>query len=190
MARFAFSALSTLALALAGLITWEVQPTTQSAPPNSAFPARPGASVQTHPPNPDQTQTWVETTLARPLFSPGRRPSLVAPRLVGMLVSPSARLAIFIVAEGARPNLAAEGSMVGPYKVKSIETGRVTVIDRDGTYSLRPDYATTSKPVEPEITCALYDADFRGLDSGWNFGPSCLDVIRVLQSSGGSLSKP
>jgi hypothetical protein len=95
-------------------------------------------------------QDWVDDSLARPLFTQGRRPSSheggVAglqglPRLAGVIVAPNGRSAIFAGSGIAKPIIAAEGTQLGSYRVQSIEAGQVTVLGPEGTRVLHPSFA-------------------------------------------------
>lgn len=150
--RPAFLGLALLASALAGVIALEVGA--------GDAPEEEGGVVATrHPPPPrvaaavaetvDRTDSWLATSLARPLFSRDRRPTPVLsksdgnaaisaiPRLSGVLVSPLGRHAIFAAAEGGKPIVVAAGGTFGPYTVEQIEPGEVTVSGPDGTVQLR-----------------------------------------------------
>lgn len=135
-----------LALGLVGIIAWEVSgdpPAEGMSPPPLAAPAASPASV----PAVDRERGWVATALARPLFSPDRRPSAVAatagpsglPRLTGTLVSPSERSAIF-AAVGHIPIVVHEGGRIDAYTVMSIEAGLVRLRGPDGMRILHPTF--------------------------------------------------
>ena len=81
--------------------------------------------------------------LARPLFSPGRRPApqtvavpLAAaasvPRMTSVIVTPVGRRAVFLSGAG-KPVVVTEGERIGGYPVKLIEAGRVTLSGPNGT---------------------------------------------------------
>lgn len=104
---------------------------------------------------------WVGTILARPLFSPSRRPAATAaapgpgglPRLAGVIVGPEGKTVIFAAGEGA-PILAHEGGQVGAYRVQSIGAGEVTVRGPEGVRVLRPAFASTdigAAPPKPPV---------------------------------------
>lgn len=114
---------------------------------------------------PDHVRDWVAAVLARPLFSPDRRPAAAPvstasnrvpglPRLAGILVGPSGRSAIF-AADGSKPIVAQEGGHVGAYTIKAIETAQVQLAGPDGTRVLNPSFdsapgktaGTTAAPV-------------------------------------------
>ncbi len=106
-------------------------------------------------PSADHAPEWVATIIERPLFSPTRRPSATAagpagkpvaeeaaPRLAGVLVSAAGRGAIF-ARSGDKPILAREGDRVGPYLVRSIAAGQVTVVGPHGVAVLHPAFASS-----------------------------------------------
>jgi hypothetical protein len=139
-------ALGLLAAGLGGVILLELdqQP---GAPVHAAarVAATPRAAVVAGDESGAQQQ-WVATLLARPPFSPDRRPaaSTVAnprsvagvPRLAGILISPNRKLAIFATDGAAKPLTALEGDAVGRYRVLSIEVGEVILHGDDGTHVL------------------------------------------------------
>jgi hypothetical protein len=101
---------------------------------------------------PDHTDEWVTTVLARPLFSPDRRPPSEAatvaagsqtpeglPRLTGVIVSPSGRSAIF-ANEGGKPVVVTEGGRVNAWIVRAIDIGTVRVSGPGGARDLHPSF--------------------------------------------------
>lgn len=110
---------------------------------------------------------WVEAVLARPLFSPDRRPAArgaVAtgaaparlPRLSGILLDGARRSVIFAAGDGGRPVVVAEGGELNGFRVQSIEAGQVTIVGPDGPHVVRPSFdprpaggATPGLPVSP-----------------------------------------
>ena len=96
-------------------------------------------------------QSWVETILARPLFSRDRRPAAAPaasaatpdnlPRLTGVAVSPAGRHAIFAAATGGKPLVASVGDHVAGYVVQAIEPGAVTILGPGGPRVLQPGFA-------------------------------------------------
>jgi hypothetical protein len=99
----------------------------------------------------DRRNAWVQTSLARPLFSPNRRPAAAAavaageaapslPRITGILVNGSSRSVIFAAAAGGRPIIATEGTDVNGFKVQAIEANQVTIAGPDGTRVLHPSF--------------------------------------------------
>ncbi|MBV8573651.1 MAG: hypothetical protein JOZ58_01240 [Acetobacteraceae bacterium] len=94
-------------------------------------------------------EQWVATILARPVFSPLRRPPASAGakgngppelgRLTGVLIANSEKRAIF-ASENGKPVVAEEGARIGAYEVRSIEPGQVTVLGPEGIRVLEPVY--------------------------------------------------
>ncbi|WP_284948111.1 hypothetical protein [Acidisoma cladoniae] len=102
----------------------------------------------------DETEDWpkwVGTSLARPLFEPDRRPPAVAvgavshqmPRLAGIIVTPTARSAIFVDGASGRPIIVMQGSRLSDFVVRSIDAETVTIVTADGVRVLHPRFATT-----------------------------------------------
>lgn len=162
MSRPAFYALAITAAALLGTLTIELDrgspdfDTTSAppriAPPVSAEPRQASAA--------DHTNDWVAAILARPLFSPDRRPppedgqgraasSTTLPRLAGVLVSPSGKAVFFAGDAGGKPVIVREGGRVGAFTVQVIEAGQVTVTGPEGTQVLRPVFEHNVSPPAP-----------------------------------------
>ncbi len=148
--------------ALAGLIllgsALAVIVVLEGASGNNEFePARPQTGAETAPPGfsatgqADQAERWIATALARPLFSPDRRPPppgggpglAEIPRLSGILVTPAGRSAIFAPAGASKPVVATEGTTLGAYVVKSIGPDEVTVVGPSGPRLLHPAFDPT-----------------------------------------------
>lgn len=156
MRNVAFTALFAPAAALAGVLAIELQTLfvssqeAVSAPTPLRIPSRPvaGAGVQ---------REALAAILARPLFSPGRRPAAAAtaaaaptaalPRLTGTIVHGSDRSVIFMPAGGGRAVVAHEGMKVGGYKVQAIQAGSVTMSGPDGVHVLRPAFGPQSTAI-------------------------------------------
>lgn len=95
-------------------------------------------------------QQALAAILARPLFSPSRRPAAIAtasaappavlPRLAGTIVHGGDRSVIFTLGNGGKAVVAHEGSEVGGYTVRAIQAGRVTMAGPDGEHVLRPTF--------------------------------------------------
>ena len=132
----------------------------------SSPPADDVARSQTHPAatvppissaTADRTNDWVAAVLARPLFSPDRRPAADAvtvasgrtvpglPRLAGILVGPFGRSAIFAT-NGAKPIVVQEGGRVADYTIKSIEATQVHLLGPDGAQVLYPSFEPAAAP--------------------------------------------
>lgn len=94
---------------------------------------------------------WAATALARPLFSPSRRPDATAstgaqdtlPRLSAIIVSGAGRVAIFS-ASGQKPQTVEVGSAIGGYRVQSIGPDDVALAGPGGTLSLTPRFAAAA----------------------------------------------
>lgn len=86
------------------------------------------------------------TVLARPLFSPSRRPEAPAPpvpadaqsepRLVGTLVGPFGRRALLVSSDGHALPPVGEADMVGAWTLERIIPGSVTLVGPGGTREL------------------------------------------------------
>jgi hypothetical protein len=138
-----------LAVGLVAIIGWEVGGAPPAGVTSSPPPAAPAASPASAPAV-DREREWVATVLARPLFSPDRRPSPEAaavatagpnglPRLTGTLVAPFERSAIFAAA-GRDPIVVHEGARIDAYTVMSIEAGQVRLRGPEGTRILHPTF--------------------------------------------------
>jgi len=102
-----------------------------------------GRIINTAAPNP---RFEAAALLARPLFSPGRRPAIAAPRpvpqpprLSGIVVTGSGRYAIF-VPDGGNPMIVAKGQLIGPFKIREITTTQVIVSGPNGSFTLHTSY--------------------------------------------------
>lgn len=90
---------------------------------------------------------WCNVLLARPLFNSSRRPSALStvratpvaiPRLSGIMITPTEKLAVFSPAKGD-PIIAAENSRLGPFTVLAITRDGVTVKGPSGFILLHTD---------------------------------------------------
>lgn len=112
-----------------------------------AVPALAAPPTQNAQNQPDTAQigSWQQTILARPLFSPTRRPAEMqptgdtSPRLTGIVVSNGRRRAIFMIPGQARGRIADVGNIVGPWQIIAIENGAIRVRSAAGEQSMRPD---------------------------------------------------
>ena len=140
-------------------------------------PADPQAApvpVSQRQPAADRTGDWTRTALARPLFSPSRRPAATIvsgpqePRLAGIVLAPSGAKAIFAGDNDARGIVAGVGQQAGSWRVLAIVADGVRVIGPDGLRTLHP-----SRDAAP------HDGD-GGLASAPTLGPhpSILDLLR------------
>lgn len=149
-------ALLTVGGVLAAVIAWEIV----DIPRGNVAPARPydlAAKQDAPPARADDVQAWVRPILARPLFSPDRRPaagldSVTAagarglPRLTGILVGPFGRSAIF-ASNGNTPIVLGEGGRIGAYTIKSIGAAEVRLDGPHGVQRLRPAFDTAEQAV-------------------------------------------
>lgn len=148
--RYAFTA---VAVALGGTIAAEL--TSIESAPEQAVAVEAPQPVPAAPPlsDPrDQNASRALIALARPLFSPDRRPvapppdaapttlALVLPRLTGTLVSPGHKRAVFVT--GDKPAVMAEGSRIDAWTVQEISAGTVTLVGPDGLHMLHVSFAT------------------------------------------------
>jgi hypothetical protein len=118
---------------------------------------------------PNHESEWVATILARPLFSPDRRPpsegSAAAgnpipddlPRLAGVIVGPFDRSAIFAI-DGGKPVVLREGGRLNAWTVRLIRAGEVEVEGPGGTRTVHPSFQSSSE--------APNDAASRGQRTG------------------------
>ena len=116
----------------------------------------PPQSWRTRLPRPrglDSHEDWFNEILARPLFNPDRRPIEAGvrglPRLTGIVVAGSQRVAIFAGPSNGRPVLAQAGAHIGAYEVRSIADEGVTVVGPTGTSLVRPAFAP-ARPTAPD----------------------------------------
>jgi hypothetical protein len=105
----------------------------------------------------DNVQAWVGPILARPLFSPDRRPAAGMddaaaagvpglPRLTGILVGPFGRSAIF-ASNASKPIVLGEGGRIDAYTVQSIDAAEVQLDGPSGVQRLQPAFDTTDQQV-------------------------------------------
>jgi hypothetical protein len=158
--------LVSLAVVLAAVLALELL---AGPDPDDDLPARPAAPAAADPASAgaaagkdgkddadDTLDGPVQTILARPLFSQGRRPAAVAagagggdsdtlPRLAGVIVAPGGSRAIFAPAQG-RALVVAEGARIGRYVVRTIAPGQVTLSDAERDLVLRPSLAKGGMP--------------------------------------------
>ena len=157
-------ALSVVAAALCGTIAfeiseWRARAAARPATTQAALPTReePPVTIDL----PDQHETWFAQTLGRPLFSPDRRPVEVGarglPRLTGVVVNGSQRIAIFASPSGQHPIIVEAGGHVGTYQVQAIADAGVTVSGPQGTTVIRPifDSGRGSGPALPSARAQL-----------------------------------
>ena len=149
--------LAILLVAAAGLVAtlaWELG---AFASPDTRIAPRPRAAVATAAPGaaPDHTSEWIAAILARPVFSPDRRPPAEIastpgvrlpeglPRLSGVLVGPFGRSAIF-AADGRKPLVVDVGGRIDAWTVRTIDVDTVQVSGPGGARTLHPSFASSA----------------------------------------------
>jgi hypothetical protein len=150
------TSLSVISAALLALIAVEAVST----------PIKPSAAAPPVPVNDlpaatvEDVATLVPVILARPLFSPDRRPKAGPaasgaatddmPRLAGILIDRAERHAIFQPSGDGKPVTVAEGDQVGGWQVQQITADAVTLTGPKGTQVLQPkadpNLAATATP--------------------------------------------
>jgi general secretion pathway protein N len=141
-------------LALSGIVASEIM-ARQSTPDRPSIPTAPISARQW--PNPIEAANQIDgilrDTLARPIFSPDRRPvasnarvTSGLPRLTGIVVTGPQKTAIFASPPGGRPITAEEGGHVGAYEVVEITTAGVTISGPDGTKVITPIFDPAASP--------------------------------------------
>jgi hypothetical protein len=105
----------------------------------------------------------IAAILARPLFSPSRRPpqsklgnaaddsGLADSRLAGIVIEPGRRFAIF-APQGAKFLTVTEGETVSGWRVDSISPREVSLSGPDGTRILQPKFDPNLAPPSDETT--------------------------------------
>jgi hypothetical protein len=127
----------------------EARPELAAARPDPAVPGGGSAGAADAR---SQRDVRVRAILARPLFSPDRRPAAAAarsiaglPRLTGIVVTGTRKVAIF--AAPGKAVVAEEGLRLGAYEVTAISDAGVTVAGPEGTTMLRPIFDPAPPPV-------------------------------------------
>ena len=156
LSRILPAGLLLVALALGGVIASELgagSPDARDEPSQNRVAVTSAETPARPAPPPDRTRTWLNTILARPLFSPDRRPVEVGvrglPRLTGIMLAGSQQVAIFAAASGDHPIVAQVGAHVGAYEVQSIADTGVTVVGPEGVTMIRPSFDVARTPGPP-----------------------------------------
>ena len=142
---FAARAFGAVAMALMGVIAAELATVvgTEQAVPDAAPQPMPSAPPpQERPGHQDQSAAWALAALARPLFTPDRRPPGPDAAPVPPPVSREGRRAIF--AAGDKPVVVGEGSRIDTWTVQAINAGSVTLAGPDGPRVLRMGFVKDS----------------------------------------------
>ena len=156
-----------LALVLGGVLYLEAGPAPPGTGVDQPAAGRAAEPLRANPRAPaENAAPWVATILARPLFSPTRRPPAPSaeparpvaemPRLAGVLVSETGSEAIF-ARPGQKPTVARTGERIGPYLVTSISAGEVTLSGPAGAVTLHPVFASAAEqpPAPPAAPSTL-----------------------------------
>ena len=156
-------ALCLLAALLVGVIVIELQP----AGPDPALRLEAvGLELPRAAASPavaaDGIGAWREAALARPLFTPGRRPAAYSlparalPRLSGIVWTPLLRLATFSPEPRSSHSMVCRvGDQVAGWAVARIEPSTVLLLRGRETVLLRPRYDTT----QPSAPVAMVSID-------------------------------
>ena len=136
-------------VAFGGLIVAELYADPGEALSITAVGSRRDDAPAALPTQPVRLDDLLATSLARPLFSPTRRPPASAPgeaagdtdlagnRLAGIVIEPDRRLAIFAVT-GAKALTLTEGESVDGWQIESITPTEVSLVGRSGGKTLQP----------------------------------------------------
>jgi hypothetical protein len=114
---------------------------------------------------------WAAVALARPLFTPGRRPlgqpaaaDASLPRLSAIIFTGAAGRAVF-AADGQKPLVVGPGGIIAGYVIKRVAPDHVELTSSGGTLSLRPQF-TGAAPAAAAATAAATDNQQAGPPSG------------------------
>ena len=165
MARLGTLALGVLAVMLAGTVALELRASRKSAPALPVALAQEATStdVKVSAVADQRDRAWGDTVLARPVFSPSRRPPSVArvaqksavqaklPRLAGIMVDGARRSVIFAPVGDRKPIIVAEGGEFDGFRVERIEAGGVTVSGPGVRQILRPSFDLSAAPPQPVV---------------------------------------
>jgi hypothetical protein len=146
--------LTLVVLGLSGTIALELadRHTQQAASPtlNTIRPAVASLAM----PSQTDIDARMNEILARPVLNPGRRPISSAAknvtgltRLTGIVITKSAKIAIFAASSDGHPIIAEEGSRISAYEVKNISDSGVTVVGPAGVLVMTPHFDVAHPPV-------------------------------------------
>jgi hypothetical protein len=132
-----------------GIIAVELQTGGSDAAPAATPSVAGGAAPASRSARPTPVDDLLAASLARPLFSPNRRPpdtgqrgassapELTDKRLSGIVIDADRRLAIFAVS-GTKPLTVSEGDSVNGWRVENIAAAEVALVSPSGTQTLKP----------------------------------------------------
>jgi hypothetical protein len=141
------------------VVNWKTRPAASFAGPAHQQNARiPSRAAMAH----NDVDGSLREILARPIFSPDRRPTgrntkSVAglARLTGIVVAGSRKIAIFAGSSGEHPVIAEVGSRLNAYEISEISDSGVTVIGPAGTMVMTPVFdaaqSAIPKPTMPAL---------------------------------------
>jgi hypothetical protein len=156
MSRLGLAALAILGAGLAATVAWEIGGAPEPDAASGAVPLawRATSTVKAAAPAAaDQAGRWAATVLARPLFSPSRRPSADAVaagdqplKLQGTILVPPARLAIFAPPGGGKSVIVHERDRMGALGIDQILPGEVAATGPEGRVVFRLGRGSASEP--------------------------------------------
>ena len=156
MSRLLLPSLCVGAACFSALILLELATGPGDPPAQRASPAASPAGVASDQPDPAPAQ--LAALLARPPFSPDRKPEPVQgaldprlPHLTGIMMSSADRRAIFAGRDGGRGTVVGQGDQLGGYRVEAISATGVTLVGADGRHDLRPTFSTAPPPVQAAL---------------------------------------
>ncbi len=186
MNRLPLAALAALACLLVVLLLIESHGREETPLPLSISTQAPAAASGmslSHAISRAPLESRVQTVLARPIFSPSRRPgsavaapSTALPRLAGIIVGPGGARAIFASSGDSRAIIAAAGGRAGPYLIRAVGLAGVSVVGPNGAELLHPAYDRNG----PRTAVGA---------SGDSAPPSILDLLRSRVQNGGGLNR-
>jgi hypothetical protein len=151
VSRSGLSGLVGFALLLALVIAAELASGTSGSDDASAAPTPRSSDIAAAAPANPAPGDSIATILARPLFTASRQPPPGAamtaaasaadpslPRLAGIIIDGTVRLAIFQPANSGKPIAVAEGGQIAGRKIVAIAAAEVVALGPDGEEHLRP----------------------------------------------------
>jgi hypothetical protein len=182
----ALAGLGATALGLALVIALEMLPSAPIVPVGptaSTADGKPAASP--HRAEIDRDDL-VEALLARPPFSPLRRPEKVArpadeahgpanelPRLAGIMISGGQRRAIFQAVGDDKPIVVEEGGELTGWHIDKIVAAAVTLNGPEGSRTIEPVFDPNAKPAEPAMPARVGQPNPPGVPANGRLRPAC-----------------